>query len=118
MRSTSVSVVVPSSGTRSGAARDVIERYLETTGFTFEVLMPEGERYGIALRRGVSDAKGGVIVVVDPALPYSVSAIGDAVAMVESGATDVVFASTHADHRGPGMLRWLLVETLPDPSIH
>ena len=50
-------------------------------------------QYGTALRRGVSDAKGSVIVIADPALPYPVSAIGDAVAMVEIGATDVVFAS-------------------------
>ena len=122
MSSTSVSVVVPlheaTIGPRSAVARESIERYLETTGFTFEVLTPKGEDYGSALRRGVSDAKGGVIVVVDPELPYSVSAIGDAVAMVESGATDVVVASTRGDHRGPALLRWLLVTTLPDSSIH
>jgi len=117
MSSTSVSVVLPFCGARSGAAVEAIERYLETTGFTFEVLAPESEQYGIALRRGVSDAKGRVIVVVDPELPYPVGAIGDAVAMVESGATDVVFASTAADHRGPAILRWLLVPILPDAAI-
>jgi len=118
MSSTSVSVVVPMSAAGGSAAVGAIERYLETTGFTFEVLAPGAEQYAAALRRGVSDAKGGVIVVVDPGLPYPVSAIGDAVAMIESGTTDVVFASTRDDYVGPGLLRWLLVPILPDPEIH
>jgi SAM-dependent methyltransferase len=118
MSSTSVSVVVPLCGAGDGSAAAAIERYLETTGFTFEVLRIQAPQYGTALRRGVADAKGSVIVVVDPELPYPVSAIGDAVAMVESGATDVVFASTRHDERAPAMLRWLLVPLLPDASIH
>lgn len=116
MSATSVSVVVPLSGPRF--TRGAIERYLETTGFTFEVLTPEGAEYGQAIRRGVSDAKGTVIVVIDPELPYPVSAIGDAVAMVESAATDVVLASTRAEHRAPALLRWLLVPILPDDGVH
>ncbi|HEX2121336.1 MAG TPA: class I SAM-dependent methyltransferase, partial [Thermoanaerobaculia bacterium] len=115
MSATSVSVVVPLSG--AAFPREAIERYLETTGFTFEVLAPDGAEYGPALRRGVSDAKGTVIVVIDPELPYPVSAIGDAVAMVESAATDVVFASTRVDHRAPALLRWLLVPLLPDDRV-
>jgi len=114
MSATSVTVVVPRGGASAAAA---IERYLETTGFTFEVLVPAGEHYASALRRGVSDAKGGVIVIVDPELPYPVSAIGDAVAMIESGTTDIVFASTRADYQAARVLRWLLVPILPDPSI-
>ena len=114
MSATSVTVVVPRGGASAAAA---IERYLETTGFTFEVLVPAGEHYAAALRRGVSDAKGGVIVIVDPELPYPVSAIGDAVAMIESGTTDIVFASTRAGYRGARVLRWLLVPILPDPTI-
>ncbi|MDQ3280350.1 MAG: bifunctional glycosyltransferase/class I SAM-dependent methyltransferase [Acidobacteriota bacterium] len=117
MSSPSVSVVVPLRGPGFGASLDAIRTYLETTGFTFEVLAPQAESYGAALRRGVSDAKGSVVVLVDGELPYPVSAIGDAVAMVESGATDVVFASTHTDYRGPLLGRWLLVPILPDPRI-
>lgn len=117
MSSTSVSVVVPCGpGERPSLAE--IARYLETTGLTFEVLTPEDREYGVALRRGVSEAKGRVIVIADPALPYPCSAIGDAVAMVESGATDVVFASTRADYRAPSVLRWMLVDALPDRAIH
>ncbi|HUP61146.1 MAG TPA: bifunctional glycosyltransferase/class I SAM-dependent methyltransferase [Thermoanaerobaculia bacterium] len=116
MSATSVSVVVPLAGA-SSAARDAIARFLETTGLTFEILTPSGDGYGAALRRGVSDAQGGVIVIADPELPYPVSAIGDAVAMVESGATDIVFASTRAGDRGSALLRWMLVQALPDPTI-
>ncbi|HEX2059850.1 MAG TPA: hypothetical protein VHK90_03840, partial [Thermoanaerobaculia bacterium] len=119
MSSTSVSVVVPRRRTGfNPSSLEPIAKFLETTGFTFEILTPEGEAYGPALRKGVSDAKGTVIVIVDDSLPYPVSAIGDAVAMVESGATDVVFASTRADFTGPLLPRWLLVPIVPDPAIH
>lgn len=121
MSSTRVSVVMPLVGSRERphAALERIQRYLETTGFTFEVLTPAAETYGLALRKGTSDAKGSVVVVVDPELPYSVTAIGDAVAMVDSGVTDVVFASTRAESvAGHALIRWILVPILPDPAIH
>jgi SAM-dependent methyltransferase len=116
MTSTSVSVVIPR-GKGSTPSVGEIGRYLETTGLTFEVLVPEEEPYGAALRRGVSEARGRVIVVADAELLYPVSALGDAVAMVESGATDVVFGSRRDDYRGTFLLRWLLVPELPDRSI-
>jgi len=116
MSSTSVSVVIPR-GPGFTPCLDELERFLESTGLTFEVIVAEAGEYGVALRKGVSDAKGSVIVIADPALPYPVRAIGDAVAMVESGVTDVVFASSRADYRGPGLLRWMLVPILPDPAI-
>jgi len=116
MSSTSVSVVVPHRGGADAAAAR-IGAFLETTGLTFEILTPQHDDLGVALRRGVSDAKGGVIVIADPGLPYPVGAIGDAVAMVESGASDIVFASTRADYRAPRFLRWLLVPLLPDRGI-
>lgn len=116
MSSTSVSVVVPCAPGLTPSLGE-LQQFLESTGLTFEVLTPEDRQYGAALRAGVSDAKGRVIVIADPALPFPVRAVGDAVAMVESGVTDVVFASTRADYRGPGLLRWLLVPILPDPAI-
>jgi SAM-dependent methyltransferase len=120
MSSTSVTVVVPCSGRirEPRATLDAIARYLETTGFTFEILAPDDATFGGALRRGVSDARGGVVVIVDPELPYPVGAIGDAVAMVESGATDIVFASARPDDRGSALLRALLVPIVPDPRVH
>ena len=116
MTATSVSVVVPLS-TPESPALAAIATYLETTGFTFEVLAPEGDDYGSSLRRGVSDAKGRVIVVADRDLPYPISALGDAVALVESGATEVVFATTQRQGSDDRLLRWLLVPLLPDPSV-
>jgi SAM-dependent methyltransferase len=116
MTSTSVSVVLPR---RPGITPDLaaLEGYLERTGLTFEIVSPEGEQLGPLLRKGVSEAKGRVIVVVDPQLPYPMTAIGDAVAMVEAGTCEVVFASTRADYRAPRVLRWLLVPILPDRTI-
>src|SRR5687768_5723165 len=116
MSSTSVSVVM---ARRPGIepALAQVERYLESTGLTFEVLAPEAEDYGVALRRGVSEARGRVIVVADAAMPYPVTAIGDAVALVDSGATDVVFAASQANYRGGALLRWLLVPQLPDRTM-
>lgn len=118
MSATSVSVVIPLSQPGSSPAAKAVAAYLDTTGLTYEVLTPEGERYGAAVRRGVSEAKGSVIVLADAELQYPVSAIGDAIAMVESAATDVVFASTRRDYRGPAVVRWLLVPMLPDRTIH
>ena len=99
MSSTSVSVVMP-----EGADPGPVARYLETTGLTFEII------------GRVSEARGGVIVLVDEDLPYPVSAIGDAVAMVESGSTDVVFG-TRRDYEASPFMRWLLVPSLPDPCL-
>ncbi|HXG59323.1 MAG TPA: hypothetical protein VNL91_09905, partial [Thermoanaerobaculia bacterium] len=120
-----VSVVLPLAGRTSAAVetRGEIERYLESTGFEWEIVAVESsgsEGYGTLLRRAVGEAKGSTIVVVDPELPYPISTIGDAVAMVRSGATDVVFATTEGagdEDRRYGLVRWLLVPILPDPSI-
>ena len=117
MTATTVSVVIPLRASTAADPVATVRAYLETTGLTFEVLTPAGEEYGAALRRGVSDARGAVIVVADPLLPYPLTAIGDVVAMIQSGASDVVFGSTRADFRAPVVARWLLVPLLPDPSI-
>src|SRR5687768_3243765 len=117
--STTVSVLVPPGVSREpdGDLPRVISNYLETTGFTFEILTPGGSAsYGSAIRRGVAEASGRVVVIVDAPLPYPVSAIGDAVALIESGATDIVFASS-SDSRSDAALRWMLVPLLPHPSL-
>jgi 2-polyprenyl-3-methyl-5-hydroxy-6-metoxy-1,4-benzoquinol methylase len=118
MSLTSVSVVLPlREDDRSGTAKASIETYLETTGFTFEVLQVSGESFGSALRRGVSDAKGSVVVIADAVLPYPVSVIGDAIAMIDSGATDIVFASARPHRSASALVRWILVPRLPDRTI-
>jgi SAM-dependent methyltransferase len=118
--STSVSVLVPVAvdSSPAGTARDSIERYLETTGFTFEIITASAATYGAAIRKGVAEASGSVVVVVDESLPYAVSAIGDAVAMIDSGVTEVVFGATSREYRSSPVLRGLLVPDLPDPLLH
>ena len=122
MSATSVSVLVPLIG-RSVELPDTlesIEHYLQTTGFEFDirVLDKRDGEYGAMLRRGVSEAKGSVVVIVDADLPYPVSAIGDAVAMIESGAADVVFGHGQDERGGSVLLRSLLVSILPEPALH
>jgi 2-polyprenyl-3-methyl-5-hydroxy-6-metoxy-1,4-benzoquinol methylase len=118
MSSTSVSVVLPALGEESSEpARQAVSAYLETTGLGFEVICARGEDFGAALRRGVSEARGEIIVVVDPALPYGVGAIGDAVAMIESGSTDIVFGTTRRPEAVSAAVRWLLVPRLPERTI-
>src|SRR5258706_2773721 len=118
----SVSVLLPLAGDARDAqpACEAIALFLRSTGFDFEVipLIPTGgERYGALLRRGLSEAKGEIIVIVDEDLPYGASAIGDAVAMIQSGATEIVFATT-ADGGSPhALIRWLLVDILPDQAV-
>ncbi len=116
---TSVSVLVPLAGASAApsAALEAIERYLETTGLKFEVIAASAPSYGAAIRKGVWDANGSVVVIVDPSLPYPVSAIGDAVAMIDSRATEVVFGSTTPAQRAPALWRWWLVSELPDPRL-
>src|ERR1043166_5305028 len=122
MTATSVSVLLPLAAKFNDAqpACDAIARFLRSTGFEFEVLplVPHGdEQYGELLRRGISEAKGDTIVVADAGLPYGTSALGDAIAMIQSGATDVVFATTTSDDSRHALIRWLLVDILPDPAI-
>ncbi|HXA15503.1 MAG TPA: bifunctional glycosyltransferase/class I SAM-dependent methyltransferase [Thermoanaerobaculia bacterium] len=122
MSSTSVSVLVPLMGPSAElpSTIEVVERYLQTTGFAFDIRVldrRDGADYGSMIRRGAADAGGSVIIVVDQDLPYPVSAIGDAVALIESGAADVVFGR-RAGCRDSIVLRSLLVAILPDPSLH
>ena len=120
MGRTSISVVIPPAGSAGeaapAAAMEAIRAFLDTTGLTYEILTPDGD-YGPALRRAASEARGSVVVVADPALPYPVSAIGDAAAMVESGATDVVFAALPGPEPRAPLLRWILVPLLPDARV-
>ena len=120
MGRTSISVVIPPAASAGRAAPSealaAIRAFLDGTGLTYEILTPDGD-YGPALRKAASDARGSVIVIVDPSLAYPVSAIGDAAAMVESGATDVVFAALPGPESNPPLLRWILVPILPDASV-
>src|SRR6266702_3780182 len=112
-----VSVLLPS----TGAAREAIEQYLHSTGFSFDVriVAPErGESQEETIRRAGLESAGDIVVIADPDLPYPVSAIGDAVALIQSGSSDVVFGCRrHASDPSHALLRWLLVPVIPDPTI-
>src|SRR5258706_16379457 len=127
MSSTRVSVVVPLSGQPLGQSPELpstleaVEQYLQTTGFAFDIRVVDrrdGRGYGAMLRRGVTEASGSVIVVIEPAMSVSAGAIGDAVAMITSGATDIVFA-THdgRDDERFRLVRAFLAPILPDPAM-
>jgi len=124
MSATRVSVLVPLTGPSPDlpTTLETVEQYLQGTGFEFDVRVldrRDGAGYGAMLRRGVADASGTVIVVIDPAMTHPADAIGDAVAMITSLATDVVFA-THdgRDDERFRLTRALLVPLIPDPAAH
>jgi 2-polyprenyl-3-methyl-5-hydroxy-6-metoxy-1,4-benzoquinol methylase len=121
MSSTSVSILVPllEPSPELASTLESVEQYLQSTGLDFEVRVldeRDGNASGAMLRRGTAEAKGTLIVIIDPALPYPVSAIGDAVALVESGSADVVFGAL-ARGGSFALLRALLVPILPDPAV-
>lgn len=122
MSSTSVSVLLPLvEKERDAPAAEPIRRYLESTGLSFEILplvRCGREGYGAQLRRGVAEASGEVIVIAAADLTYPVTAIGDAVAIINSAAADIVFADSRVDgHAAPALLRWLLLNELPDRAL-
>jgi 2-polyprenyl-3-methyl-5-hydroxy-6-metoxy-1,4-benzoquinol methylase len=122
MSSTSVSILVPLVGQPAElpSTLEAIESYLQATGFAFDIRVldrRDGAGYGAMLRRGAADAGGSVVIIVDHDLPYPVSAIGDAVALIQSGMAEVVFGR-RKDRPGDLLLRSLLVPILPDPSLH
>jgi 2-polyprenyl-3-methyl-5-hydroxy-6-metoxy-1,4-benzoquinol methylase len=121
MSATSVSILVPLAGPAPElpSTLERIEHYLQATGFAFDIRVldrRDGAGYGAMIRRGAADAGGSVVIIVDPDLPYPVSAIGDAVALIESGAAEVVFARREGC-RDSIVFRSLLVPILPDPSL-
>ncbi|HYS55064.1 MAG TPA: bifunctional glycosyltransferase/class I SAM-dependent methyltransferase [Thermoanaerobaculia bacterium] len=122
MSSTSVSILIPLTRNVSElpSTLESVEQYLQTTGFDFDVRVldsRDGEGYGGMLRRGAAEAKGSVLVTIDPELPYPVSAIGDAVALIESESADIVFAARLRKHNSNSLLRSILVPIIPDPYL-
>src|SRR5512142_2422429 len=120
--SSAVTVLVPLVGRSVGlpSTLETVEGYLQTTGFRFVVRVldsRDGEGWGGMIRRGVAEASDSIIVVIDPELRYPVGVIGNAVAMIDSGIGDIIFAQRDAMPQ-PWLARKLLADLVPDPRVH
>lgn len=120
--SSAVTLLVPLAGQslELPTTLETVEQYLQGTGFAFSVRVldsRDGDGWGAMIRRGVAEAQDSTIVVIDPALPYPVGAIGDALAMIDSGSTDVVFAARAGSESQQWLVRKLLVDIVPDPTV-
>ncbi|HEV2722462.1 MAG TPA: class I SAM-dependent methyltransferase, partial [Thermoanaerobaculia bacterium] len=97
---------------------ETVEDFFHNTGFAFTIRVldrRDGDGWGAMLRRGVAEAKESIVVVIDPELPYGAAAIGHALAVIGSGATEIVYGSAVP---APWLLRKLLADLLPDPRVH
>src|SRR5437016_5428865 len=102
------------------ATLESVEQYLQNTGLSYSVRVldsRDGDGWGAMLRHGVAEARDSVVVVIDPELPYPAGAIGDAVAMIGSGAGDVVFGARGGSESRQWLIRKLLVDLIPDPDV-
>lgn len=120
--SSAVTVLVPLAGQAPElpSTLETVEHYLQSTGFEFSVRVldsRDGNGWGAMLRHAVSEARDSIVVVIDPALPYPAGAIGDALAMIDSGATDIVFGAESSDDTHHWLIRQLLVDRIPDPNV-
>ena len=156
----SLSVVIPAfneAGVVAGTL-DSISSYLGRTGLTYELVvvddgstdrtaeivreaaeadrsirlvrLAKNQGKGSAVRAGVQEAKGDVIAFIDADLPYSLQNLGDAIALVQSGSTDIAIgardlATSDFDPSYPFLrrlmgktfslvVRTFLVRTIPD----
>jgi SAM-dependent methyltransferase len=71
---------------------------------------------GASLKKAAQDARGATVLVLDPDLPYPVSSLGDAVALLDSEATDVVFGEFDGWNPPPAV-RWFLAPAVPDDRL-
>src|ERR1051325_9627264 len=120
--SSAVTVLVPLAGQSAElpSTIETVEHYLRTTGFSFTLRVLDnraGAGGGAMLRHAVSEARDTIIVVIDPALPYAAGAIGEALAMIDSGVTDIVFGTRPRAESKHWLIRKLLVDLIPDPAV-
>lgn len=92
-------VVVDDGSTDDTAA--VVSRAIEISPRVRLISCERNLGKGAAVRSGVLDSSGEVVAFVDADLPYAIQSVGDAVALVQAGLTDVAVGSRN---RGAGPL--------------
>lgn len=153
-----LSIVVPAfnESLAVGLTLESISSYFRTTGLSYEIIVVDdgstddtadviraasrvepairllclgkNQGKGVAVRAGVQEARGEVIAFIDADLPYSVQNLGDAIALVQSGATDIAIGArdliaSEFDPSYPALRRFmgktfsLVVRSLLVPSI-
>src|SRR5256885_17090948 len=105
--SSAVTVLVPLAGAHVElpSTLETVEEFFQNSGFGFTIRVldrRDGDGWGAMLRRGVGEAKESIVLVIDPELPYGASSIGDAVAMIDSGAAEIVYGSAGVPAGWPG----------------
>ena len=154
----SLSVVIPAFNEERALGKTLAElaAYLRGTGLTYEIVVVDdgstdqtvavarevalsdsairvisvsaNRGKGAAVRRGVQEAAGEVIAFIDADLPYSTQNLGDAIALVHSGSTDIAIGardlrSSNEDYSYPLLRRFmgksfsLIVTTFLLPEI-
>lgn len=155
-----LSIVIPAFNESKaiGPTLDSISSYFRATGLSHEIIvvddgstddtagvireaakrepairlirLEKNQGKGAAVRAGVQEARGEVIAFIDADLPYSVQNLGDAIALVQSGSTDIAIgardlSTSEFDPSYPVVrrimgktfsliVRSLLVRTIPD----
>ncbi len=122
MKSPEVTLIIASVSGSAGSmkAGETLERYLQATGLTFQLIDVgggDGGSPGAAVRAAWPDAKGNVIVILNETEALATDAVGDAIALIQSEAADVIFGARQTYGSAPLLLRWLLVPVLPDPTV-
>lgn len=81
-------IIVVDDGSTDGTAAVVRERSLAAPAIRL-IALETNQGKGAAVRRGVLEARGAVIAFLDADLPYELQNLGNAIALVHSGATEI-----------------------------
>ncbi len=71
----------------------VVAAMASSNAFLRIISLEENSGKGAAVRRGVAEARGSTIAFIDADLPYRVQNLGDAIALVQSGSTDIAIGA-------------------------